>query len=126
MMKKATLLKIIFFLLISQFSVTNAQEVLKTPYGNNNTVGKYVKLNNANFYYEEYGKGEPLLMIHSCGTDIKAMEYQIDFFKDKYRVIIADSRGQGKSELKTNDLTYDLMAEDLEGLVKYLKLCGFT
>jgi pimeloyl-ACP methyl ester carboxylesterase len=122
MMKKATLLKIIFFLLISQFSVTNAQEVLKTPYGNNNAVGKYVKLNNANFYYEEYGKGEPLLMIHSCGTDIKAMEYQIDFFKDKYRVIIADSRGQGKSELKTNDLTYDLMAEDLEGLVKYLKL----
>jgi hypothetical protein len=28
------------------------------------------------------------------------MGNQIDYFKTKYRVIIADNRGQGKSELK--------------------------
>ncbi|WBX68443.1 alpha/beta hydrolase [Tenacibaculum dicentrarchi] len=55
-------------------------------------------------------------------TDIKAMEYQIDYFKKYYRVITADSRGQGKSKLKTKKLTYDLMAEDWEELAKHLKL----
>ncbi|MBL0024091.1 MAG: alpha/beta fold hydrolase [Saprospiraceae bacterium] len=47
---------------------------------------------------------------------------QIDYFKTKHRVIIADNRGQGKSELKTDSLTYDQIAKDWDGLVNYLKL----
>ena len=121
-MKNSILYKVIFCLLIFQFNISNAQDQFKIPYGNNKTVGKYVKLNKAKIYYEEYGKGEPLLIIHNCGADIKAMEYQIDYFKDKYRVIAADSRGQGKSELKTKSLTYDQIAKDLDKLVKHLKL----
>ncbi|CAM1357257.1 MULTISPECIES: alpha/beta fold hydrolase [Tenacibaculum] len=121
-MKKSTFHKIIFSFLIFQFSIINAQDKFNTPYGNNSAVGKYVKINGANIYYEEYGKGEPLLIIHGCGADIKAMEYQIDYFKDKYRVIVADSRGQGKSELKTDSLTYTQMTKDFVELIKYLKL----
>ena len=121
-MKISAIYKVIFFLLIFQFSITNAQNKLKIPYGNNKEVGKYVKVNGTKLYYEKYGTGEPLLIIHSCGTDIKAMEYQIDFFKNNYKVIAVDSRGQGKSKLKTNHLTYDLMAKDLESLIKHLKL----
>ncbi|CAM1351865.1 Alpha/beta hydrolase [Tenacibaculum insulae] len=121
-MKKSVIFTITLFLLIFQSSNINAQDNFTTPYGNNKTVGKYVKVNGTKIYYEEYGTGEPLLIIHSCGTDIKAMEYQIDYFKNKYRVIVADSRGQGKSKLKTKRLTYDLMTKDLEKLVKHLKL----
>ncbi len=50
------------------------------------------------------------------------MENQIDFFKKKYRVIIADNRGQGKSELKTDSLTYPQITKDWEALVNHLKL----
>lgn len=121
-MKKTTFHKIIFSFLIFQFSIISAQDKFKTPYGNNSAVGEYVRINGANIYYEEYGKGEPLLIIHGCGADIKAMEYQIDFFKDKYRVIVADSRGQGKSELKTDSLTYAQMTKDFIKLIKHLKL----
>ncbi|MCT4699148.1 alpha/beta fold hydrolase [Tenacibaculum haliotis] len=121
-MKKSVFFLITFFLLFFQSNTTTAQANFKTPYGNNKAVGKYVKINGAKIYYEQYGKGEPLLIIHSCGTDIKAMEYQIDYFKDKYRVIVADSRGQGKSELKTRSLTYLQMAKDLEKLTKHLNL----
>ncbi len=121
-MKKSIFLKLILCFLFFQSSINNAQEKINTPYGNNKEVGKYAKVNGTKLYYEEYGTGEPLLIIHSCGTDIKAMEYQINFFKKNYRVIAVDSRGQGKSKLKTNDLTYDLMAKDLEELVKHLKL----
>ena len=121
-MKNSIIDKIIFFLLVMQFSIINAQIKLDTDYGNNKAIGKYVEINGAKIYYEEYGKGEPLLIIHGCGADIKSMEYQIDYFKDKYRVIAADSRGQGKSELKTDSLTYTQIAKDWEGLVKHLQL----
>jgi pimeloyl-ACP methyl ester carboxylesterase len=50
------------------------------------------------------------------------MGNQIDYFKTKYRVIIADNRGQGKSELKTDYLTYAQITRDWDGLVNYLKL----
>jgi pimeloyl-ACP methyl ester carboxylesterase len=50
------------------------------------------------------------------------MGNQIDAFKNKYRVIIADSRGHGKSELKTDALSYEQITADWEGLVNYLKL----
>jgi predicted esterase len=48
------------------------------------------------------------------------MGNQIDYFKTKYRVVIAD-RGQGKSELKTDSLTYAQITRE-DGLVNYLKL----
>ncbi|CAL2086280.1 alpha/beta fold hydrolase [Tenacibaculum dicentrarchi] len=121
-MKKSILLNFSFLFLLFQISINTAQENFKTPYGNNKKAGEFVKINGTKIYYETYGKGEPLLIIHSCGTDIKAMEYQIDYFKRYYRVITADSRGQGKSKLKTKKLTYDLMAEDWEELAKHLKL----
>jgi pimeloyl-ACP methyl ester carboxylesterase len=47
-------------------------------------------------------EGEPLLLIHGNGGSIESMGNQIDYFKTKYRVVIADNRGQGKSELKTD------------------------
>lgn len=120
-MKKTIKLTHLFFLIFLS-NIVSSQTTTENIYGNNKEIGKYAELNGTKIYYEEYGKGEPLLIIHSCGTDIKAMEYQIDFFKTKYRVIALDSRGQGKSELNTKKLTYDQMAEDSEALVKHLNL----
>ena len=93
-----------------------------TPYGKNSAVGKFVELNGAKIYYEEYGKGEPLLLIHGNSGSIETMGNQIDYFKNKYRVIALDSRGQGKSELKTDSLTFVQMTKDTEALVNHLKL----
>jgi pimeloyl-ACP methyl ester carboxylesterase len=50
------------------------------------------------------------------------MGNHIDAFKNKYRVIITDSRGHSKSELKTDALSYEQITADWEGLVNYLKL----
>ncbi|MET3025369.1 alpha/beta hydrolase [Flavobacterium sp. UW10123] len=106
--------------------IANAQVQMNfkfdTPYGKNSAVGKFAELNGAKIYYEEYGKGEPLLLIHGNGGNIESMGNQIDYFKSKYRVIAVDSRGQGKSELKTDSLTYVQITKDMEGLVNHLKL----
>ncbi|WP_433765101.1 alpha/beta fold hydrolase [Flavobacterium ginsenosidimutans] len=106
--------------------IANAQVPMNfkfdTPYGKNSAVGKFVELNGAKIYYEEYGKGEPLLLIHGNGGSIESMGNQIDYFKSKYRVIVSDNRGQGKSELKTDSLTYVQITKDIEELVKHLRL----
>lgn len=120
-MKKLFLLSVIIV-----FSVSCAKEKLNskfdTSYGSNENVGKYITINGANIYYEEYGEGEPLLLIHGNNGSIKSMENQIDYFKNKYRVIVADNRGHGKSELQTDSLTYVQITKDWEKIVDYLKL----
>ena len=108
------------------FGISNAQEKLNskfnTPYGSNEEVGKYLPINGAKIYYEEYGKGEPLLIIHGNNGSIKSMENQVEYFKNKYRVIVADNRGHGKSELNTDSLTYVQITKDWDAIVNYLKL----
>ncbi|GMN09049.1 alpha/beta fold hydrolase [Croceitalea sp. MTPC9] len=90
------------------------------PYGNNS--GQKVNVNGIEMYYEIYGQGEPLVIIHGNGGDISKMAGQIDFLKDKYKVIIADSRGHGKSQLNTDKLTLALMADDWKSLLDKLKI----
>lgn len=123
---KNTITSFILFVAFSLCGIANAQVKaifnFDTPYGQNQAVGKYVEINGAEIYYEEYGKGEPLLLIHGNQGNIKTMGNQIDGFKSKYRVIIADSRGHGKSELKTDALSYEEITADWEGLVNHLKL----
>lgn len=117
---------IALLLLTSIFSISNAQVKMNykfdTPYGENDIAGNYIMIDGANIYYEEYGVGEPLLLIHGNSGSIKQMGNQIDYYKDKYRVIIADNRGNGKSELKTDSLTYTQITRDWEAIVTYLKL----
>jgi len=120
-------IKLLLLLLMSFLcEIGNAQVQMNfkfdTPYGKNTGVGKFIEINGAKIYYEEYGKGEPLLLIHGNGGSIESMGNQIDYFKSKYRVIVADSRGQGKSELKTDSLTYVQITKDTEELVSRLKL----
>jgi len=92
------------------------------PYGNNPSAGKFAQLNGMNMYFEEYGKGQPLLLIHGNGGNILTMGYQVDYFSKNYRCIVADSRGHGKSGLNTSRLTYEQMARDWAALMDHLKL----
>ncbi|MFT4612639.1 MAG: pimeloyl-ACP methyl ester carboxylesterase [Gammaproteobacteria bacterium] len=119
-----TSLILLFTFLISGAMIAQVKMNFKfdTPYGDNPAVGKYVELDGSEIYYEEYGKGEPLLLIHGQYGSIKWLGNQIEYFKNKYRVIIADNRGYGKTRLNTAPLTYDIVVKDLEGLVDYLKL----
>jgi len=127
---KISIILLILLITASLCGIANAQVQMNftfdTPYGANEAIGKYVEINGAKIYYEEYGNGEPLLLIHGNGSSIVWMGNQIDYFKSSYKVIIADNRGQGKSELKTDSLTYDQIAKDWDGLVNYLKLDSFS
>ena len=93
-----------------------------TMYGKNEKVGKYVKLRGFDMYYETYGSGEPLLIIHGNGGSINNFVFQIPYFAKSYKVILADSRSQGKSVDNADSLSYEMMADDLNGLLESLHL----
>jgi pimeloyl-ACP methyl ester carboxylesterase len=73
-------------------------------------------------YYETYGKGESLLLIHGNSGSIADFGNQIPFFSQHYRVIIADNRSHGKSIDTQDSLSYEMMADDFAGLLDHLKI----
>jgi len=92
------------------------------PYGNNPQAGHYAPVNGINLYYETYGSGEPLIMLHGNGGSIDAFKKQIPFFEQHYKVIAIDSRLQGKSGGQVDSLSYEMMAADFAGLLNYLHI----
>jgi len=50
------------------------------------------------------------------------MKSQIEYFAQKYKVIVMDCRGRGKSELGKDSLTYMQMTIDIVRILDYLKL----
>ncbi len=89
----------------------------KTLYGHDSTAGKYYDIRGFKMYCETYGQGQPLLIIHGNGGSINNFIYQIPYFAKKYKVIIADSRAQGKSKDLGDSLSYEMMADDYAALL---------
>ena len=91
------------------FQPTNV--VNKIPYGTNPQAGHYVQTKDAKIYYEVYGKGQPIVLLHGglFGSIIEFADF-IDQLKGKYQVIAISTRGHGKSELGTEPLTLEQRA----------------
>jgi pimeloyl-ACP methyl ester carboxylesterase len=91
-------------------------------YGSNPQAGHYALVNGIKLYYEIYGSGEPLIMLHGNGGSIGAFKNQIPFFEKHYKVIAIDSRLQGRSGGAVDTLSYDMMAADFAGLLNVLHI----
>jgi pimeloyl-ACP methyl ester carboxylesterase len=90
-------------------------------YGSNPAAGKSFTRDGIKLYYEVYGTGQPLLLVHGNGGSIADLRFQIDYFRKCYRVIAMDSRDQGKSGDSLDTITYDKMADDLAALLDHLQ-----
>lgn len=89
-------------------------------YRHNSAAGHTVALNGIKLYYETYGQGEPLLLLHGNGQSIAAFNGQIPELARHYQVIAMDIRAQGQSTNGKQTLTYDLFAEDMSALLTAL------
>lgn len=94
----------------------------KSIYGKNKAVGKYYNMRGFKMYAEVYGQGQPLLFIHGNGESGGTFFKQVPYFSKKYKVIIADSRAQGKSVDNGDSLTYEMMADDYAALLDAMKI----
>src|ERR1700735_5021811 len=113
---------IILLSAITQITFAQGHPFDTTMYGRTPAVGKYADIRGFKMYYETYGKGQPLLIIHGNGGSINNFLYQIPYFAKNYQVVIADSRSQGKSVDPKDSLSYEMMTDDLNALLDNLHL----
>ena len=91
----------------------------QTPYGNNPQHGNHLDLNGISMYYEIYGEGPPLLLLHGNGGSSAGHAAKIEFFDDYYKVFVVDLRGHGNTTGAEGELlTYLQMSEDVNGFME--------
>jgi pimeloyl-ACP methyl ester carboxylesterase len=88
-----------------------------------NHLGKRIKVDQAEIYYETYGQGSPLFLLHGNNESIISFREQIEPLSQHFKVIALDSRGQGNSTNKSAaPYTYDQFADDLLAVMKALDI----
>lgn len=91
-------------------------------FGQNKKAGKFADVNGIKLYYEIYGSGAPLVVLHGNGGSIAdASDFYPGLMK-QYKVIAIDSRSQGTSTTTGGPLNYDMMASDVNALLNQLNI----
>lgn len=74
-------------------------------------------------YYEDYGEGQPVILIHGWPLSGKMWEYQIEKVVEAgFRCITYDRRGFGQSDRPWDGYDYDTLAKDLNDIITKLGL----
>ena len=83
----------------------------------------YADVNGLKMYYEVYGKGKPIVLLHGSFMSIPLNWSQIIplLAKDR-KVIVAEMQGHGRTRDIIRELSYEGMADDVSGLLKHLKV----
>ena len=83
--------------------------------------------NPINIFYEDWGQGAPVVLIHGWPLDHTMWEHQaVALAKAGKRVIAYDRRGFGRSSRPWGSYDYDTLASDLNALLTELDLTGVT
>lgn len=94
-----------------------------TPYGNNAKAGHYVQSGDAKIYYEVYGSGKPVVLLHGgiVGSIAEMGEFA-DKLKKDHLVIMMNTRGHGKSDVGNVPPSYKQKAKDLHEVLSALNI----
>lgn len=79
-----------------------------------------VTVGDVTLYYEEHGTGDPLLLIMGLAADSTAWLLQLPAFAERFRTIVFDNRGVGRSSKPAGPYSIRGMADDAAGLLAAL------
>ena len=81
-----------------------------------------IRVGKINLYFQEWGTGEPLMLVHGLGANSDLLVKQVPAFSSRYRMIAVDLRGFGRSDRPTapGSYTVAVLAEDVAGLARAL------
>ena len=82
----------------------------------------YAPVNGIKLWYATFGRGEPVILLHGGLANANYWGNQVRALQPRYRVIVMDSRGHGRSSRDDKPYGYDLMASDVIGLMDFLKI----
>ena len=83
-------------------------------------VGRYATLRGIRMYYELAGDGPPLLLLHGGAGNCRQFDRQRADFASRHRLVLPDSRAQGRTSDGPGPLTYHEMADDVLALLDLL------
>ncbi|MDP4207825.1 MAG: alpha/beta hydrolase [Bacteroidota bacterium] len=121
----------ITFLILSFLALTSCNEK-----GKNTTTSKmekstdsfnfkcgYSEVNGLKMYYEIYGQGKLLVLIHGGGSTIQSsFEKVIPLFAKNRKVLAVELQAHGRTSDRNTDLSFEQDADDIATLLKNLKI----
>jgi pimeloyl-ACP methyl ester carboxylesterase len=116
--KTRNLLKSILLIAIVIFtaSQSNGQQIKPSSSG-------YVPVNGIKVYYEVYGEGRPIVLLHGAFMTIDMNWGQLIPELSKTRKVIAiELQGHGHTQFSDRKLSHATLASDVEGVMDYLKI----
>src|SRR5450759_5291465 len=101
---------------------------MTTPYAPKRTTtrGHTVQINNIEMYYEEYGVGKPLVLLHGFGGCAQNWHPFTAKLSERHRLIVVDLRGHGHSTNPENKFTHREAASDVFLLLEKLGVGRFS
>ncbi len=108
-----------FISLIYWLTVATAASSQQVEYGNNPAAGHYFDVGSCKLYYEIYGHGKPVVLLHG-GVYGYITEFTpiIEKFKQNYQVICIATRGHGKSDIGHVQYSYNQRADDAYKVIR--------
>jgi pimeloyl-ACP methyl ester carboxylesterase len=83
----------------------------------------YSDVNGLKMYYEIYGQGKPLVLIHGGGSTIQTtFEKVIPLFAKNRKVIAVELQAHGRTSDRNADLSFEQDADDVAALLKNLHI----
>lgn len=82
----------------------------------------YAPVNRIKLWYAVFGQGEPVIFLHGGLANANYWGLQVAAVARHHRVIVMDSRGHGRSTRDDRPYGYDLMADDVVGLLDFLDI----
>lgn len=84
--------------------------------------GTYVQVNDLPMYYESYGEGIPVILLHGGLQTCRMWTQVVCALTKNYRVIAPDSRGHGQTGAYVEQISHPMMVEDFIQLIHTLGL----
>jgi pimeloyl-ACP methyl ester carboxylesterase len=83
----------------------------------------YSEVNGLKMYYEIYGQGTPIVLIHGGGSTIQTtFEKAIPLFAKNRKVIAVELQAHGRTNDRNADLTFEQDADDVATLLRNLNI----
>ncbi len=98
-------------------------ETMDNPKDSASFTHGYAAVNGINLYYEIYGEGEPLVLIHGGGSTIQSnFKRVIPLFAKNRKIIAVELQAHGRTSDRDAGVTFEQDADDVAALLKYLNV----
>jgi len=84
----------------------------------------YANSNGVRLYYEQAGRGTPLVFVHEFADDLYSWEAQLRYFSRRYRCVAFNARGYPPSDVPQALSKYSqaIATDDIANVMRHLKI----